>query len=35
VRITDTGCDILTKALVKSVDDIEAVMRERLFEYAL
>jgi Xaa-Pro aminopeptidase len=35
VCITETGCDVLSKALVKSVDDIEHLMRERPFEYAL
>lgn len=35
VRITDNGCDVLSKALVKSVEDVEQLMRERGGEYAL
>lgn len=33
VRITEDGCDILSKSLVKSIEGIEALMRERPFEY--
>lgn len=35
VCITPNGCDILSKNLVKTADDIEAFMREKPFEYAL
>jgi Xaa-Pro aminopeptidase len=35
VCITPQGCDILTKSLVKTVDDIEALMREKPLEYAV
>lgn len=35
VCITPQGCDVLSKALVKTPDAIEALMQEKRFEYAL